>query len=265
MITAGASTSRLGLAAQGPIDHLEIIKGLAQRELRSRFGQNVFGYAWSFVAPLVWVAATYFAFRTFGRTSPVYTDIITFIISGLIPFAAFRYTVNAVGRSPSLVRPLLIFPSLKLEHGVVTLAVMEGLNIILVYLFVVGLNFTVFGNGELDNPLQFAGGMVLGWLLGAAFGYLFMNLGLINKTLEQTGPLILRPAFFLSAVFFVANELPDYLLEALSWNPVLHVVEIARDGMLFNYRSRVASPLYVVVWILGLLGAALLVRGARRS
>ncbi len=265
MITGGASASRLGLAAQGPIDQLEIIKGLAQRELRSRFGQNVFGYAWTFVAPLVWVAATYFAFRIFGRTSPVYTDIITFIISGLIPYAAFRYTVNAVLRAPNLVRPLLIFPSLKLEHGVTTLAVMEGLNIILVYLFVVGLNFALFGNFELDDPLTFIGGLVLAWGLGASFGYLSMSLGLINKTLEQIGPLILRPTFFLSAIFFTANELPDYLLDLLSWNPVLHVVEIARDGMLFNYRSRVASPVYAVAWIAGLLGLALAARRARQS
>lgn len=266
MITAGASTSRdrLGLAAQGPIDHLQIIKGLAQRELQSRFGQNVFGYAWSFVAPLVWIAAAYFAFLTFGRTSPVYTDLVTFIISGLIPYATFRYTVTAVSRASTLVRPLLIFPSLKIEHGAITLAVMEGLNLLLVYLFVAGLNLLIFGNGELDDPSQFFAGLFLAWALGASLGYLFMTLGLINKTFEHIGPIILRPAFFLSGIFFTANELPDYVLEAFGYNPILHVVEIARDGMLFNYRSRVASPSYVVLWIIGLLGVALLVRGFRR-
>lgn len=251
---------RMGLAAEDPLDHLQIIKGLAKRELQSRFGQNAFGYSWSFVGPFIWIAATYFGFQIFGKTSPVYTDLITFIISGLIPFAGFRYVMGAVYRSHGLVRPLLIFPSVKVEHGVITLAVMESLNLLLVFCVVAGLNFILFGNGELDNLPLFLGGISLAFALGVAYGYLFVNLGIINKTAEFIGPILLRPAFFLSAVFFTANELPDYILEVFAWNPILHVVEIARDGMLFNYQSRVSSAPYVLLWIFGLFAAAFAVR-----
>ena len=79
-----------------------------------------------------------------------------------------------------------------------------------------------------------------------------------------SGPL-LRPAIFLSGIFFVANELPEMMLSIFAVNPILHAVEFARDGMLFHYESRVADPLYVMFWIAGIFAAAFAVRLARRS
>ena len=77
--------------------------------------------------------------------------------------------------------------------------------------------------------------------------------------------ILLRPSYFFSAVFFIPNELTGDVLKVFSWNPLLHAVEIARDGMLFHYESRVADPLYVIVCIAVLFGAALAVRAWRAA
>jgi hypothetical protein len=45
----------------------------------------------------------------------------------------------------------------------------------------------------------------------------------------------------------------------------LHAVEIARDGMLFHYESRIASAGYAFIWIVGLLLIASLLNMARRD
>ena len=74
------------------------------------------------------------------------------------------------------------------------------------------------------------------------------------------GQVLLRPSFFISGVFFTANELPDRVLSLFALNPILHAVEIARDGMLFHYQSRVASPLYALLWIVAMLVVALIIR-----
>lgn len=246
------------------IDRLNVVLALARREVQSRFGQTSIGYAWSYVTPLVWIAATYFAFFLFGRTSPVYTDIITFIISGLLPYAAFRFVINAIGRVNSGMRGLLIFPSVSIEDGVIAIALVEFFNMFVVFLVVAGLNWLVFGNGELDNPLMFLEGVILAWALGASYGYLFAILAQINPTFQNLGLVLLRPSYFISAIFFTANELPDRYLKFFALNPILHAVDIARDGMLFHYQSRVASPLYVIAWIAGMVGLALLIRALRR-
>ena len=246
-------------------DHACIVGALARREIQSRFGQNALGYAWTYVVPLLWIGGTYFFFTFFGRKSPVYTDLITFIISGLIPFLAFRLVIGSMGRVNGSVRGLLIFPSVTRDHAAVAMALVELVNAFIVFVVVALLNLALFGNGELDNALQFAGGVALCWGLGAAYGYLFSQLGLIDVTFQHISGPLLRPAIFLSGIFFVANELPENVLSIFAVNPILHAVEFARDGMLFHYQSRIADPFYVLVWIAGMFAAAFAVRLARRS
>jgi capsular polysaccharide transport system permease protein len=259
-IGSGAVESGSRPTAERLLDHVQVVIAIARREIQSRFGHTALGYGWTYAVPLVWVAATYFAFYFFGRTSPVFTDILTFIISGIIPYAAFRYVINAVSRVPSSMRGLLIFPSVRIEHGVAAMALIEFFNIFVIFAIVAAINYLVFGNGELDDPLMFVEGVTLAWGLGLSYAYLFVVLGRFNPTFINLGQMLLRPTFFISGVFFTANELPDRALSVLALNPMLHAVEIARDGMLFHYQSRVASPLYALLWIAAMLSAALVIR-----
>lgn len=246
--------------AERLLDQAQVVFAIARREVQSRFGHVAAGYAWTYIVPLVWVGATYFAFYFFGRTSPVYTDILTFIISGIIPYAAFRYVIGAVNRVPGTMRGLLIFPSVTIEHGVAAMALIEFFNIFVVFGVVAAVNYLVFGNGELSDPLMFVEGVSLAWGLGLSYAYLFVVLSRFNPAFLNLSQVLLRPTFFISAIFFTANELPDQVLSLLALNPVLHAVEIARDGMLFHYQSRIASPLYALLWIGMLLAAALVIR-----
>ena len=236
---------------------------LAARDFKTRFSQNFFGYSWTFVAPMLWIGGTFSFFYFLGRTSPVYTDIITFIISGLIPFASFRYVINAMGRVNTTARGLLIFPTVTREHAAIAAALVEYVNIFILVAVIMGINWFAFGNGEMDNPLMWLFGVTLAWGLGAAYGYFFSVLSRDDITIFQFGIILLRPAYFFSGVFFTPNELRGGVLAVFSWNSLLHAVEIARDGMLFHYQSRITDPLYVIICIFVILGAALGVRAWR--
>lgn len=251
--------------ADRALDHVHIILALARRELASRFGQNALGYAWTYVMPLIWIGSTYFVFSFVGRRAPVYTDLVTFIISGLIPFLSFRLVIGAMARVNGSVRSLVIYPTVTRDHAAIAMALVELGNTFLVFGVVAALNYAFLGNFELENPLQFVGGVILAWGLGASYGYFFSTLALINLTFQYIASPLLRPAIFLSGIFFVANELPQKMLNLFQYNPVLHAVEFGRDGMLFHYTSRIADPLYVVFWIAGLLAASMVVRIARRA
>jgi ABC-type polysaccharide/polyol phosphate export permease len=238
---------------------LQIVAALVKRDIQSRFGESWLAYAGSFLAPIAWIAATWLAFYLLGRTSPVYTDMVSFIISGLIPYALFRYVVTAVGRTKTTARGLLLVPSVAEEHNMAAGALVELANGVILFLLVAGANLAIFGKAELADPLAFAWGMLLCWGLGGAYAFFFAMVSRFHARAYNFGQLLLRPSFFLSAVFFTANELPEHILDWLSWNPLLHAIEVARDGMLFNYQSRIASDGYVLVWIaaLGIGGAVL--------
>ncbi len=264
--------SRLAARAHGSpgvgewlIANGDVVAALIRRDMAARFAGNFLGFGWTYVAPLVWLAATYFAFWFFGRTVPVYTDTVTFIISGLMPYMAFRYVVNSASRANSVMRRLLIFPTVKLEHGVIAATLVEWVNSFVVVGVVMVVNLLVFGNGEIDDPLTWFWGMTLSCGLGAAYAYLFVALTEVSPGFRSLAIVLLRPAFFVSGVFFTANELPDRVLPFFIWNPLLHAIEIARDGMLFHYEARVASSLYPLTWIAAMTALAVAIRLWKRG
>jgi capsular polysaccharide transport system permease protein len=259
-LTAPAAEGVRRTFGEWAVEHGEIIGALIRRELKSRFSHNFFGYSWTFAAPAVWIAVTYAMFYFVGRKSPVYTDVITFILSGLIPYVSFRYVINSMGRVAAAARPLLIFPTITLEHAAIAGALVEFGNMLVLAAVMMAVNYVAFGNFELDNFPMWIEGVALAWLLGAAYGYFFVVISRNDPTLFQLGVVILRPSYFISAVFFVPNELRGDILSVFTWNPLMHAIEIARDGMLFHYTSHVADPGYVVACIVGMFAAALAVR-----
>lgn len=247
------------------LSHGRIVAALAKRDVQSRFGESWMSYAWSFLAPFAWIGATWLAFYLLGRSSPVYADLVTFIISGLIPYALFRYVVTAVGRTQTTIRGLRLYPPIVDEHAVAASAMVELVNGLILLASAMAVNWLAFGNGEMTDPLAFFWGLSLAWALGLSYGYLFSSLARFNPRFNQLGQAILRPTFFLSAVFFTANELPEHVLDWLGWNPLLHAIEIARDGMLFSYQSRVASVAYVLIWVAALGIGGVMISVARRG
>ncbi len=76
---------------------------------------------------------------------------------------------------------------------------------------------------------------------------------------------MMRPMFFISGLFFTANELPAQVREILLWNPVLHAVEMVRDGWFNTYHAHYLNVSYLMLWIIGFAYAGLVLeRLARR-
>jgi capsular polysaccharide transport system permease protein len=54
------------------------------------------------------------------------------------------------------------------------------------------------------------------------------------------------------------DDVPGPLRNVIRWNPVLHVIELVRDGWFVSYDSSVANPTYVLAFVLGFLSLGLL-------
>ncbi|MCB2052516.1 MAG: ABC transporter permease, partial [Novosphingobium sp.] len=164
------------------------------------------------------------------------------------------------GRSRALVRTLLIYPAVRRWHAMAATSAVELFNAFAIVAIVMGANWLIFGNGELAHPAAYVWGIVLSWLLGSSYGFVFTVLAEIRQIWWLIGQSLLRPSFFISAVFFTGNELPERLVRLLDWNPLLHAVEITRSAMLIHYDSRIASENYVLACIAGLFLMGLAIR-----
>ena len=62
-----------------------------------------------------------------------------------------------------------------------------------------------------------------------------MVAGFRYEWLSQVVPLLLRPLWFLSGVFFSIQQLPQWIRPWLSWNPILQAIELTRSAFDSDY------------------------------
>lgn len=224
------------------------------RELRSRFVGDPLGYGWAYLTPLAWIAVIYAVFHILGRTSPVDADIGSFILTGIMPYLAFRYQVSSVLRAKTAYRSVMTLPNVAPSTIYAGIIALEYYNILIIYLALLLCNFMLFGALHMADPLGAFWGFSLASGVGGAFGYLLVNLGGHGASVTRATAIILRPMFYLSAVFYTANELPLDWQKWLVWNPVLHAIELMRTGVFLDYQSEVARAWVPMLFILLCLG-----------
>ena len=103
---------------------------------------------------------------------------------------------------------------------------------------------------ELADILEVVVGMAMAVCFGGALGMLFSGVSLIAPAWERIQGTLMRPMFWISGVFFAANQLPGEVRDYLMWNPMLHCVEYIRGGFYTTYDARHANPSYLLLWIL---------------
>ena len=227
------------------LDHtINVLQAVVCREIKSRYAGDAVGYFWVYATPLAWIAVIYSAFVLLGRRVPTDTDTISFILSGIIPYMAFRFGISGVIRARSSYRQVV--ETMGVDRNLVYLgvSVVEGYNILLLYAVLLAANMLAFGKLELDNLLAALSGMLLACVLGASFGYAVVAFSSKSEVLVRSVPVVLRPMFYISGVFYTANELPSFLAAALAWNPLFHVIEYMRTGLFLSYESEFAIVAY---------------------
>lgn len=216
---------------------LSTLHTLMLREVRCRFAGDPVGYLWTFLVPLLWIATLMAFFTLVGRTPGIPVATPAFIATGVVPYVLFRYTISAMARVLSTQRHMVHFSGVRLSDMLLAAAFLGLLNALLVFAFVWVMITLTFGPAPIHNPLQTFTGLLLTALVASSFGRLAAILGLISETAKRIIPVLIRPLFWISGVFFTASELPPALLPYLFWNPLLHAVEITRSGVFLDYTS----------------------------
>lgn len=76
-------------------------------------------------------------------------------------------------------------------------------------------------------------------------GCIFAVVSLLFQEFKKIAPIVMRPMFFISGIFFSANSIPEHLQPYLLWNPVLHALELGRSTLFVEYYCKHASWAYL--------------------
>jgi ABC-type polysaccharide/polyol phosphate export permease len=231
-------------------DRFSRLVALIDRERHTRFAGGSLSSLWAYLTPIGWIVLVVLAFAWLGRTIPILAPMPIFVAAGILPYAMFRQVISSLMRTVISNRHLLYLPPVTTGDILLASALLELLNMIVTTTVIFGALWLFLGADAPHDPLRAIWGMALAWALGAGFGRLAAVLGLWSDTLYRSIPLLLRPMFWISGVFFTATELGGMALDALSWNPLFHVIETLREGLFLGYVSPLGDsnyPLYVAV------------------
>ncbi len=234
------------------------IGALIRRERATRFSGGAIGYLWAYLTPVAFIALIVVSFHWLHRVPPIYVSTELFVATGILPYLMFRQTLGAMMRSVIANRYLLYFTPVTITDIFLATALLELLNLIVTVVLIFSLIMIFFGGSMPANILGVINGFFMAWALGAGFGRFVAVLGQWSDTLARAVPLLLRPMFWISGIFYTATELPSTAIDVLWYNPLFHAIELVREGFFLGYESRISSAWYpssfaLVFYLLSLL------------
>ncbi len=240
-----------------------VLHALILRELKSRYGNRRLGFAWALIEPLVFTSVFVFVFQLIGRGgAPSGIPITLFFVAGISPFFMFRDIFSEVAQGTRGNQSLLMFPQVtRMDLLIATLIVNSLLSISVFILLVLGLFFAgvTFQIENLPGVMVgFSLLILLGLGLGLVVGAVSIRYEFVKKISE---PILGKPLFLTSGMFFTASMIPPFAREYALYNPLLHCIELIRSSLFVSFNSRYINLDYVCIFAIVQIGLGLMLLG----
>jgi len=235
-----------------------VISALTLRETRSRYGNRKLGFFWAFFEPLAHVAVFVAIFSSMSRSSPIGDNIGLFILTGIIPFQLFSNIVMNIMNGLTVNRALLGYPQVMPLDIIISRVVIEFVSIALVFIvcliFASSYGITI----KIDNFIQMMEAVALVVLIATGVGMINLSITLSIPSYANIYSALSRPLYFMSGIFFTMDFLSPDVLDFLSYNPLLNIVEWFRSGFYTSFDSSLYDKEYTVtvsliIFFIGLL------------
>ena len=200
-----------------------------------------------------------------GGSTDMYFNIVVFIASGFA--IAFLFRQGAIKALAGLkLRAPLYYRRVQPLDILLALLVNDFRAISTISLGILGLVWYFTWSFQLDSPGLAISVYLLTTLMALGFGVCLVFLGQLNKWITRILKRILnRLIIFTSGIFFATFELPEYTRPFVTWNPILHAVELFRYSLNNEYPIPDISLSYLIWCSMILLGFSLILYRTNES
>ena len=200
-----------------------------------------------------------------GGSTDMYFNIVVFIATGFSIAFLFRQGAIKAPAGLKLRAPLYYKRIQPLDILLATL-VNDMRAISTISLGILGLVWYFTWSFQLDSPGLAISVYLLTVFMALGFGICLVFLGRLNKWVTRILKRILqRLIIFTSGIFFATFELPSYTRPFVTWNPILHAVELFRYSMNNEYPIPDISLSYLIWCSMILLGFSLILYRTNES
>ena len=215
----------------------DVIYALVLREVGARLGKSRVGLLWVMIEPVAHLLFPVILFGVFlERTLPGGVKYPVFLVYGFLPFLLFKTICLQTMEGVSANKALLSYRQITLMDVFVARVIANCAIEAMVF------GIVLFGLGmfEFDvlpsYPIEFVGALALTVAVAFGLGLLFAAIGSMIPDAKSLIRVRLIPLYFASGVLFPITRFPDSLVDALSVNPVLHLVELSRSAAIGQYQ-----------------------------
>lgn len=215
------------------------------------------GYLWLVADPLIHVLIICAMPVIIHRNQIMDMNVFPFGVIGACYWLVFRTATTGAMSGGGVLIP-------QLEHTPVRrfdIIMAKAVNALIVYFFVGGtLLITLMAFGQSDIPQNlpmFLFCFFLNWMFGVSYGIIGNSLLHFYPGFRRVNGFLMRLYGLTAGLFFVSEQLPDWIAEWLLWNPLLNTVQLGRSFWFQNYTTRDSSWFYVMVFLGSLLLMAL--------
>tara|TARA_B100000674_G_scaffold497299_1_gene530515 strand:+ start:1086 stop:1877 length:792 start_codon:yes stop_codon:yes gene_type:complete len=200
-----------------------------------------------------------------GGSTDAYFNIIVFIATGFSIAFLFRNVVTKALSGLKLKAPLY-YPRIKPLDILLALSINDIRALSTLSFGLLSLVWCFTWSFRFDSPGLAICVYMLVVALAIGFGLCVVFLAALNKWIVRIiKRLLQRTIIFTSGIFFATFELPAYTRPFVTWNPVLHAVELFRYSINNEYPTPDISLSYLIWCSMVLLGFSLILYRTNES
>ena len=200
-----------------------------------------------------------------GGSTDMYFNIVVFIVSGFSLAFLFR-NVAMKALSGLKLRAPLYYPRVKPLDILMAISINDFRALATLSLAGIGIVWLATWSFRLDSPGLAISVYVFTIVMAMGFGLCVVFLSGLNKYIAKVIKRLLnRTIIFTSGVFFATFELPEYTRPFVTWNPILHAVELFRYSMNNDYPIPDISLRYLISCSMLLIGFSLILYRTNES
>ncbi|MFK7967751.1 MAG: ABC transporter permease [Rickettsiaceae bacterium] len=224
-----------------------VIYAIFLKELKTRFGDYKLGIFWIFLDPVIQVAffVVFFGY-VIGRVMPN-VDYTVYVTTGILTWLMFKNVLNHGITAIKSDKSLFIFRQVKPFDVFISKVFLELFIFSIVYvisiltLIYLGREFIFF------KPLEFIICYICIFLIGCGLSLLIMFISDLYRDIRKIVGVVLRVLYFTSGVIFPIKLIPEKYHYLLSWNPIVHVMELSREAVFPAFKGTIGSLLYILI------------------
>lgn len=233
------------------------IVALFLRELKTRFGKYQLGYAWAFIEPLGTIAVIYAVLKAFSGATYPGISLPVFLGVGAIINSLFVEITNRSIKAIEANSTLFNYRPIRPIDTVIARMLLETILHMSVFAVLAGLFWLFGGEVEINDLPMLLLVFILLALFSCGVGVLYMLVTDAYSDADKVLPMLNRPLFFISGVFFSVKNIPSEYWSLFLWNPIFHAIELTRGAVASGYQAEGVSLTYLAFCALSSLTFAM--------